>query len=154
MPHTASVQIEAEQRNNQSQEPNWQTTNLDRSQTGFGSRAFLDTHLPAESQDWAAVHAKPLHEPKQIVSFFFFLYMILAAQELHVNESWANFLLVWIITSSLNVTHCVLLQQQLPSKTSWNYVQSSLSGAPPLPASQRINTLASLQHGHGDRRRF
>lgn len=57
-------------------------------ETSNVSSAFLDIHFLAESLDRAAVHAKPLHEPKQIVSFFFFfLFMIPTAQELCVRES-------------------------------------------------------------------
>lgn len=44
-------------------------------ETSNVSSAFLDIHFLAESLDRAAVHAKPLHEPKQIVSFFFFSYL-------------------------------------------------------------------------------
>lgn len=43
-------------------------------ETSNVSSALLHIHFPAESLGRAAVHTKPLHEPKQIVSFFFLIY--------------------------------------------------------------------------------
>ncbi|XP_027747843.1 glutathione S-transferase theta-1 isoform X1 [Empidonax traillii] len=57
MSPTASAQVEPKQKSNQNQESILQSANPDKPQTGLGSRAFPDTHLPAESPERAALHA-------------------------------------------------------------------------------------------------